>query len=53
MLTSISAPDVLSDLDQFDTIIDARSPAEFAEDRVPGLRYDGSTVYPPDTALWG
>ena len=24
-----------------------------AADRVPGLRYDGSTVYPPEPALWG
>jgi L-Ala-D/L-Glu epimerase len=22
-------------------------------DRDDGLRYDGSTVYPPDAALWG
>ncbi len=28
--------DVLSQLDQFDAIIDARSPSEFAEDHIPG-----------------
>ena len=24
-----------------------------ARDRAPGLRYEGSDVYPPDAALWG
>jgi len=24
-----------------------------AHDRDGGLRYDGSTVYPPEAALWG
>jgi len=24
-----------------------------AQDRVPGLRYDGSTLYPPEPTLWG
>ena len=36
MLISISADDVLGDLGRFDTIIDARSQGEFAEDRLPG-----------------
>jgi tRNA 2-selenouridine synthase len=31
----ISAVDAVSSLDQFDTVIDARSPAEFAEDHLP------------------
>ena len=32
-----------------------RSIAEplLAQDRVPGLRYDGSMLYPPEPALWG
>jgi L-alanine-DL-glutamate epimerase-like enolase superfamily enzyme len=33
--------------------VDLDGPLLLAEDRVPGLRYDGSTVYPPDPALWG
>jgi tRNA 2-selenouridine synthase len=32
----LSIDDVLSHLDQFDTIIDARSEGEFAEDHIPG-----------------
>jgi tRNA 2-selenouridine synthase len=35
-LTSISAADAIADLARFDTIIDARSESEFAEDRLPG-----------------
>jgi tRNA 2-selenouridine synthase len=31
-----SFPELLSQLDQFDTIIDVRSPSEFAEDHIPG-----------------
>jgi L-alanine-DL-glutamate epimerase-like enolase superfamily enzyme len=34
-------------------IIDLDAPLLLAADRVPGLRYDGSTVYPPDPVLWG
>jgi L-Ala-D/L-Glu epimerase len=34
-------------------IVDLDAPLLLASDRVPGLRYDGSTVYPPDPALWG
>ena len=35
-LSTVTAVEVLAQLDRFDTIIDARSPAEFAEDRLPG-----------------
>jgi len=24
-----------------------------AADRVPGLRYDGSTIHPPEATFWG
>lgn len=33
---TIEAADALAGLERFDTIVDARSPAEFAEDRLPG-----------------
>lgn len=33
--------------------VDLDAPLLLAADRVPGLRYDGSTVYPPAPALWG
>lgn len=33
--------------------VDLDAPLLLASDRVPGLRYDGSTVYPPEPALWG
>jgi L-alanine-DL-glutamate epimerase-like enolase superfamily enzyme len=33
--------------------VDLDGPLLLAEDRDGGLRYDGSTVYPPDAALWG
>lgn len=35
-LVTLSAADVLSRLDEFDAIVDARSQSEYAEDRVPG-----------------
>jgi tRNA 2-selenouridine synthase len=35
-LVSITATDAIADLARFDTIVDARSQGEFAEDRVPG-----------------
>ena len=35
-LLSITAAHVLSRLADFDTVIDARSESEFAEDRIPG-----------------
>ena len=33
--------------------VDLDGPLLLAKDRDGGLRYDGSTVYPPDAALWG
>ncbi|WP_327789733.1 N-acetyl-D-Glu racemase DgcA [Marinimicrococcus flavescens] len=33
--------------------VDVDGPLLLAEDRTPGLRYDGSTVHPPEAALWG
>lgn len=38
---------------QLAQIVDLDAPLLLASDRVPGLRYDGSTVYPPEPALWG
>jgi len=35
-LSPITAAEALAQLDAFDTIVDARSPAEYAEDRLPG-----------------
>jgi L-alanine-DL-glutamate epimerase-like enolase superfamily enzyme len=34
-------------------IVDLDGPLLLARDRQPGLRYDGSTLYPPTPALWG
>ncbi len=34
-------------------IVDLDAPLLLASDRASGLRYDGSTVYPPEPALWG
>jgi L-alanine-DL-glutamate epimerase-like enolase superfamily enzyme len=34
-------------------IVDLDGPLLLAEDRVPPLRFEGSTIYPPDAALWG
>ena len=34
-------------------IIDLDGPLLLADDRAHGLVYDGSTVMPPETALWG
>jgi L-Ala-D/L-Glu epimerase len=33
--------------------VDLDGPLLLARDRDGGLRYDGSTIYPPDAALWG
>jgi len=33
--------------------VDLDAPLLLAQDREPGLRYDGSTLYPPEPALWG
>lgn len=34
-------------------VVDLDGPLLLARDRVPGLHYEGTTVYPPDTELWG
>jgi L-alanine-DL-glutamate epimerase-like enolase superfamily enzyme len=50
--TSLSmAPAML--LTQQARFLDLDGPLLLAGDRDGGLRYDGSTVYPPDAALWG
>jgi L-alanine-DL-glutamate epimerase-like enolase superfamily enzyme len=33
--------------------VDLDGPLLLAQDRVPGLRYDGAMVYPATPALWG
>jgi L-alanine-DL-glutamate epimerase-like enolase superfamily enzyme len=33
--------------------VDLDGPLLLARDRDPGLRYDGSTIHPPSSALWG
>ncbi|MEO6408150.1 MAG: tRNA 2-selenouridine(34) synthase MnmH [Burkholderiaceae bacterium] len=35
-LSALAATDVLADLDRFDTVIDARSESEYAQDHLPG-----------------
>ena len=45
------APAVL--LAQSARFTDLDGPLLLAQDRTPGLRYDGSLVFPPDAALWG
>jgi L-alanine-DL-glutamate epimerase-like enolase superfamily enzyme len=50
--TSLSmAPAML--LTQQARFVDLDGPLLLAGDRDNGLRYDGSTVYPPEAALWG
>jgi L-alanine-DL-glutamate epimerase-like enolase superfamily enzyme len=50
--TSLSmAPAML--LAQGARFVDLDGPLLLAGDRAGGLRYDGSTVYPPESALWG
>jgi L-alanine-DL-glutamate epimerase-like enolase superfamily enzyme len=50
--TSLSmAPAVL--VAQRAAIVDLDGPLLLASDRGHGLRYDGSTLYPPEPALWG
>jgi L-alanine-DL-glutamate epimerase-like enolase superfamily enzyme len=34
-------------------IVDLDGPLLLAADRFPGLRYDGSTIHPPDPNFWG
>jgi len=45
------APAVL--LAQGAEFVDLDGPLLLARDRTPGLVYDGSTVFPPEPALWG
>jgi L-alanine-DL-glutamate epimerase-like enolase superfamily enzyme len=33
--------------------VDLDGPLLLARDRPEGLRYEGSTVFPPESALWG
>ncbi len=50
--TSLSmAPAML--LAQSARFADLDGPLLLAKDRVPGLRYEGSLIYPPEPALWG
>ncbi len=34
-------------------VVDLDGPLLLAKDRAPGLRFDGSIIYPPDAVLWG
>lgn len=34
-------------------VVDLDAPLLLAQDREPGLRYDGSTLYPPEPTFWG
>ncbi|MQW86321.1 N-acetyl-D-Glu racemase DgcA [Sinorhizobium saheli] len=45
------APAVL--LAQGADFVDLDGPLLLAEDRAPGLRYEASLVFPPETSLWG
>ncbi len=38
---------------QLASFVDLDGPLLLARDREPGLRYEGSTILPPDPALWG
>jgi hypothetical protein len=33
--------------------VDLDGPLLLAQDRQPGLRFEGSRIYPPESALWG
>lgn len=35
------------------SVVDLDAPLLLAQDRQPGLRYEGSTIYPPDPTVWG
>jgi L-alanine-DL-glutamate epimerase-like enolase superfamily enzyme len=35
------------------SVVDLDAPLLLASDRQPGLRYEGSTMYPPEPQLWG
>lgn len=45
------APAVL--IGQTADYVDLDGPLLLSQDRTPGLRFDDSTLYPPDPALWG
>jgi hypothetical protein len=45
------APAIL--LAQRASVVDLDGPLLLAKDRPGGLRYEGSLVYPPTSALWG
>jgi L-Ala-D/L-Glu epimerase len=38
---------------QYAEIVDLDGPLHLASDRAPGLRYEGSTIHPPDQSFWG
>ncbi len=38
---------------QLAEIVDLDGPLHLASDRVPGLRYEGSTIHPPGPNFWG
>lgn len=40
-------------LAQSSRFVDLDGPLLLAEDRTPGLRYEGAVLYPPEPALWG
>jgi L-alanine-DL-glutamate epimerase-like enolase superfamily enzyme len=50
--TSLAVAPALLVAQQAD-IVDLDGPLLLAADRVPGLRYDGSTIHPPDQNFWG
>ena len=35
------------------SFVDLDGPLLLGEDRTPGIRYEGSTMYPPAAELWG
>ncbi|QTL01547.1 dipeptide epimerase [Aquabacter sp. L1I39] len=52
LATSLAmAPAVLAA--QTAQVVDLDGPLLLAQDRAPGLRYDGSRVHPPEPELWG
>jgi L-alanine-DL-glutamate epimerase-like enolase superfamily enzyme len=38
---------------QFAEVVDLDGPLLLKQDREPGIRFDGSLMYPPPRALWG
>ena len=38
---------------QMAKVVDLDGPLILLKDREPGIRYDGSLMYPPPPALWG